>query len=143
VYGNCFLYADVSMWLHQSNKGLRDRHGNPLPNAHLIGLFRRICKLLFYHVKPVFVFDGGAPMLKRQALVSVVHILLSAFPLSLSTRHQLSCGDCLGTIYRVISQNWFLGKIVNRIRTIHTGIGYWAIVTVLGSIGIGRYFLFL
>jgi len=65
------------MWLHQSNKGLRDRHGNPLPNAHLIGLFRRICKLLFYHVKPVFVFDGGAPMLKRQALVSTVHILLS------------------------------------------------------------------
>ena len=59
------------MWLHQSNKGLRDRHGNPLPNAHLVGMFRRICKLLFYHVKPVFVFDGGAPMLKRQALVSV------------------------------------------------------------------------
>jgi len=70
------------MWLHQSNKGLRDRHGNPLPNAHLIGLFRRICKLLFYHVKPVFVFDGGAPMLKRQALVSTVHILLSSLPLS-------------------------------------------------------------
>ena len=69
------LCADVSMWLHQSNKGLRDRHGNPLPNAHLIGLFRRICKLLFYHVKPVFVFDGGAPMLKRQALVSTPHRL--------------------------------------------------------------------
>jgi len=59
------------MWLHQANKGLRDRYGNPLPNAHLVGMFRRICKLLFYHVKPIFVFDGGAPMLKRQALVSV------------------------------------------------------------------------
>ena len=69
------LLADVSMWLHQSNKGLRDRHGNPLPNAHLVGLFRRICKLLFYHVKPVVVFDGGAPMLKRQALVSAVLVL--------------------------------------------------------------------
>jgi len=64
------------MWLHQSNKGLRDRHGNPLPNAHLVGMFRRICKLLFYHVKPVFVFDGGAPMLKRQALVSVFWFLV-------------------------------------------------------------------
>jgi len=70
---------DVSMWLHQSNKGLRDRHGNPLPNAHLIGMFRRICKLLFYHVKPIFVFDGGAPMLKRQALVSEVVILTPSF----------------------------------------------------------------
>ena len=67
----CCCYVDVSMWLHQANKGLRDRYGNPLPNAHLVGMFRRICKLLFYHVKPIFVFDGGAPMLKRQALVSV------------------------------------------------------------------------
>jgi len=75
----CSLCADVSMWLHQSNKGLRDRHGNPLPNAHLVGLFRRICKLLFYHVKPVFVFDGGAPMLKRQALVSVALVLFCFF----------------------------------------------------------------
>jgi len=66
------LWTDVSMWLHQVNKGMRDRHGNPLPNAHLVGLFRRICKLLFYHVKPIFVFDGGAPMLKRQALVSTL-----------------------------------------------------------------------
>jgi len=70
------LCEDVSMWLHQSNKGLRDRHGNPLPNAHLVGLFRRICKLLFYHVKPIFVFDGGAPMLKRQALVSTVQFVV-------------------------------------------------------------------
>jgi len=75
----CYYYVDVSMWLHQSNKGLRDRHGNPLPNAHLVGMFRRICKLLFYHVKPIFVFDGGAPMLKRQALVSVVLILALSF----------------------------------------------------------------
>jgi DNA excision repair protein ERCC-5 len=61
---------DVSMWMHQSSKGLRDRHGNPLPNAHLIGLFRRLCKLMFYHIKPIVVFDGGVPLLKRQTLVS-------------------------------------------------------------------------
>jgi len=84
------LNADVSMWLHQSNKGLRDRHGNPLPNAHLVGLFRRICKLLFYHVKPVFVFDGGAPMLKRQALVSAVVVLVLLLMLFLNcSRHRL------------------------------------------------------
>lgn len=34
-------------------------------------LFRRICKLLFYSVKPVFVFDGGAPSLKRTMIVKM------------------------------------------------------------------------
>ncbi|CAG8716021.1 9245_t:CDS:2, partial [Gigaspora margarita] len=43
--------------------------GNALENAHILGFFRRICKLLFFNIKPVFVFDGGAPELKRQTLV--------------------------------------------------------------------------
>nr|KAG5687775.1 hypothetical protein BaRGS_025669 [Batillaria attramentaria] len=47
---------------------MRDKDGNPLPNAHLQGLFSRICKLLFYRIRPVFVFDGGAPALKKQTL---------------------------------------------------------------------------
>ena len=37
-------------------------------NSHVVGFFRRICKLLFFGVKPVFVFDGGAPVLKRQTV---------------------------------------------------------------------------
>ena len=48
---------------------MRDRHGNPLPNAHLIGMFHRVCKLLFYKIKPIFVFDGATPALKKQTLV--------------------------------------------------------------------------
>lgn len=40
-----------------------------LPNAHLLGLFHRLCKLLFYRIKPIFVFDGGIPALKRQTMV--------------------------------------------------------------------------
>jgi len=60
---------DVSIWLHQVVKGFQDSHGNPLPNAHLLGLFHRICKLLFYKIKPVFVFDGGVPHFKKQTLV--------------------------------------------------------------------------
>ncbi|CAG8498454.1 10293_t:CDS:10 [Ambispora gerdemannii] len=57
------------IWLHQFLKAMRDKNGNSLKNAHLLGFFRRICKLLFYNIKPVFVFDGGIPALKRQTVV--------------------------------------------------------------------------
>lgn len=48
---------------------MRDRFGNPVPNAHLVSLFHRLCKLLHSRIKPVFVFDGGVPILKLQTLV--------------------------------------------------------------------------
>lgn len=67
---NLFVTIDVSIWLNQAVKGVRDRHGEPVPYAHLIVLFNRICKLLHYHIKPVFVFDGATPLLKQQTLVS-------------------------------------------------------------------------
>jgi hypothetical protein len=35
---------DASIWVHQFVKAMRDERGEPLPNAHLIGFFRRICK---------------------------------------------------------------------------------------------------
>lgn len=52
-------------------KGFQDSRGAPVPNAHLLGLFHRVCKLMFYRIKPVFVFDGGVPLLKKQTIVSV------------------------------------------------------------------------
>ncbi|XP_065575452.1 DNA excision repair protein ERCC-5-like isoform X2 [Artemia franciscana] len=67
---NKVLAVDVSIWLHQATKGFRDANGQPLANAHLLGLFHRICKLMFYKIKPVFVFDGGVPPLKKQTLAS-------------------------------------------------------------------------
>ncbi|CAB3368985.1 Hypothetical predicted protein [Cloeon dipterum] len=67
---NKVLAIDVSMWLHQALKGYHDASGNALPNAHLLGLFHRICKLMFYNIKPVFVFDGGVPSLKQQTLAN-------------------------------------------------------------------------
>ncbi|KAL1923154.1 uncharacterized protein VTP21DRAFT_9530 [Calcarisporiella thermophila] len=62
------LAVDASIWLHQFLKAMRDKEGNPMRNAHIIGFLRRICKLLFYGVKPVFVFDGGVPELKRRTV---------------------------------------------------------------------------
>ncbi|XP_076762317.1 rad2 superfamily protein mus201 [Xylocopa sonorina] len=64
------LAIDISIWIHQVLQGYQDRFGNPKPNAHLIGLFHRICKLLYYKIKPVFVFDGGVPMLKKDTIAS-------------------------------------------------------------------------
>lgn len=63
------LAVDASIWLHQFTKAMRDSKGNPLQSAHLVGFLRRICKLLFHGIKPVFVFDGGVPELKRATIV--------------------------------------------------------------------------
>jgi DNA excision repair protein ERCC-5 len=62
------LAVDASIWIYQFLKAVRDKEGNALRNSHVVGFFRRICKLLFYGVKPVFVFDGGAPILKRETV---------------------------------------------------------------------------
>lgn len=64
------LAIDASIWIYQFLKAVRDKEGNALRNSHVVGFFRRICKLLWYGVKPVFVFDGGAPALKRATLQS-------------------------------------------------------------------------
>ncbi|XP_069614060.1 DNA excision repair protein ERCC-5 [Ranitomeya imitator] len=62
------LAVDISIWLNQAIKGARDRHGNAMQNAHLLTLFHRLCKLLFFRIRPIFVFDGEAPLLKKQTL---------------------------------------------------------------------------
>ncbi|KAM5288074.1 DNA excision repair protein ERCC-5-like [Ctenodactylus gundi] len=62
------LAVDISIWLNQALKGARDRHGNSIENAHLLTLFHRLCKLLFFRIRPIFVFDGDAPLLKKQTL---------------------------------------------------------------------------
>ncbi|KAK9806600.1 hypothetical protein WJX73_007536 [Symbiochloris irregularis] len=64
------LAVDASIWLHQFLKAMRDEKGEVLKNAHLLGFFRRICRLLFHRVRPVFVFDGATPALKRRTTIA-------------------------------------------------------------------------
>lgn len=69
-----FIYMlsieDASIWMVQFIKAMRDDRGEMVRNAHLLGFFRRICKLLFLRTKPVFVFDGATPALKRRTLIA-------------------------------------------------------------------------
>ncbi|XP_039969610.1 DNA excision repair protein ERCC-5 isoform X2 [Bactrocera neohumeralis] len=67
------LAIDISIWLHQVVKGFQDNKGSLLPHAHLLGLFHRLCKLLYYRIRPVFVFDGLVPQLKRDTIARRHH----------------------------------------------------------------------
>ena len=62
--------ADASVWIYQFMKARRGADGEMLPNAHLTGFFQRICRLLFHRIRPVFVFDGGVPALKKRTLIA-------------------------------------------------------------------------
>jgi len=62
------MAIDSSIWIYQFQATMRDKEGRGLVNAHVLGFLRRISKLLFYGIKPVFVFDGGAPALKRATI---------------------------------------------------------------------------
>jgi DNA excision repair protein ERCC-5 len=66
------MAIDSSIWIYQFQATMRDKDGRALVNAHVLGFLRRISKLLFYGIKPVFVFDGGAPALKRSTIVSIL-----------------------------------------------------------------------
>ncbi|CAI5759421.1 unnamed protein product [Candida verbasci] len=62
------LAVDASIWIYQFLKAVRDKEGNALPQSHIVGFFRRICKLLYFGILPIFVFDGGVPILKRETI---------------------------------------------------------------------------
>jgi DNA excision repair protein ERCC-5 len=73
------IAVDISVWLHQFVHGIMihddykddltadDQHEHH--QLYLTALFHRICKLLFFGVKPIFVFDGRTPLIKKQTVV--------------------------------------------------------------------------
>lgn len=65
---NKVLAVDISIWLTQFVKAMRDTEGINIRNAHLLGVLRRCIKLIFLAVKPVLIFDGDTPVLKRRTL---------------------------------------------------------------------------
>jgi DNA excision repair protein ERCC-5 len=77
------LAIDSSIWIYQFQATMRDKEGRGLNNAHVLGFLRRICKLLFYGIKPVFVFDGGVPAIKRSTIVRFPNSLIATLVLTL------------------------------------------------------------
>lgn len=69
-FNNQILAVDVSIWLHQVVRAMRDKRGQLVTNAHIHAILSRVCRLLEHGVRPVFVFDGGAPAIKRQAIAA-------------------------------------------------------------------------
>lgn len=75
------LAVDASIWLYQFITALKHQksknnsgefsleENNVFINAHLIGFFRRICKLLHYGIKPIFIFDGEVCELKKNTIM--------------------------------------------------------------------------
>eukprot|EP00056_Hartaetosiga_gracilis_P019457 m.14293 g.14293 ORF g.14293 m.14293 type:complete len:294 (+) comp7712_c0_seq1:45-926(+) len=62
------LAVDISIWLHQIVRAMRTEDGSLVHNAHIIAMLSRLSRLMHHRIKPVFVFDGGAPPIKRQTM---------------------------------------------------------------------------
>ena len=74
------IAVDSSLFLYQFLSTIRQRDGTPLMDSkgritsHLTGLFNRTIKMLEKGIKPVFVFDGKSPELKKKEQERRAHI---------------------------------------------------------------------
>ncbi|CAD2096834.1 DNA excision repair protein ERCC-5 [Plasmodium vinckei petteri] len=55
------------LWLDFSEQN-SDLKLNNLKKGHLYFFFLRICKLLYYNIRPIFIFDGTPPELKKRTI---------------------------------------------------------------------------
>ena|SRR3990167_3434442 len=63
------IAIDISIWLHRFIKAMKERSGKAKMGSHILGVFFRCCKLLFFNIQPIFVFDGEVPHLKLQTIM--------------------------------------------------------------------------
>ena len=69
ILSDKIIAVDASIWIYQFANALKDAaSGDQIKASHIVGFFKRICKLLFLRIKPVFVFDGPPIPLKFAAL---------------------------------------------------------------------------
>jgi 5'-3' exonuclease len=69
ILSDKILAIDASIWIYQFAHAMKDAGtGEQVKASHIIGFFKRICKLLFLRIKPVFVFDGPPIPLKFACL---------------------------------------------------------------------------
>ncbi|KAA3675900.1 DNA excision repair protein ERCC-5 [Paragonimus westermani] len=59
--------VDMNIWLHQAVKSRAATGG---PRRFLTVLFCRLCKLVYFGIRPVFVFDGEVPTLKKSTMAA-------------------------------------------------------------------------
>ena len=62
------LAIDVSIWVIHILHGSLSLGSSSFENIHLLAIFKRLIKLLSLGIKPVFVFDGKVPNLKKRTV---------------------------------------------------------------------------
>ncbi|CRG98809.1 DNA repair protein RAD2, putative [Plasmodium relictum] len=65
-FDNLSIFNDL--WLDFSQNINNEIRTDNLKKAHLYFFFLRICKLLYYNIRPIFIFDGNPPDLKKKTI---------------------------------------------------------------------------
>ena len=62
------LAVDFSIWLNQIVRAAKTKDGETVNGAQIYIVIFRLCKLLYYGIRPVIVFDGDAPAIKKRTI---------------------------------------------------------------------------
>ncbi|KJP89066.1 hypothetical protein AK88_01359 [Plasmodium fragile] len=66
AFDNMSVFNDL--WMDFSDHMNTDMRTENIKKVHLYFFFLRICKLLYYNIRPIFIFDGTPPELKRKTI---------------------------------------------------------------------------
>lgn len=62
------LAIDISIWLLQIEQSISREDQTPTNDDYVKCILFRLCKLMYYHIKPLIVFDEVTPGMKRKTL---------------------------------------------------------------------------